>query len=248
MEADHLDFFQDLEDVERSFRAFADRVPEDGLIIANRDDENTMRTLAGETRPMLTFGLEEGDVHAQNLVWHNGLPAFDVVVRGNLFAHVELQVPGVHNVKNALAAAAAAWALHFPASAVEQGLCAFLGAGRRFERKGDYHGAAVYDDYAHHPGELEALFSAARQLHYRRLVCAFQPHTYSRTKALFDDFVRVLREPDLTILGPRSTPPGRPTSWASPRRTWPGRSPAAVTAPRWRRSPPACGRRPGPAT
>ncbi len=200
VEADHLDFFQDLEDVERSFRAFADRVPEDGLIIANRDDENTMRTLAGETRPMLTFGLEEGDVHAQNLVWHNGLPAFDVVVRGNLFAHVELQVPGVHNVKNALAAAAAAWALHFPASAVEQGLCAFLGAGRRFERKGDYHGAAVYDDYAHHPGELEALFSAARQLHYRRLVCAFQPHTYSRTKALFDDFVRVLREPDLTIL------------------------------------------------
>ena len=200
VEADHLDFFRDLEDVERSFRAFADRVPEDGLIIANRDDENTMRTLAGETRPMLTFGLEEGDVYAQNLVWHNGLPAFDVVVRGNLFAHVELQVPGVHNVKNALAAAAAAWALHFPASAVEQGLCAFLGAGRRFERKGDYHGAAVYDDYAHHPGELEALFSAARQLHYRRLVCAFQPHTYSRTKALFDDFVRVLREPDLTIL------------------------------------------------
>ena len=200
VEADHLDFFRDLEDVERSFRAFADRVPKDGLIIANRDDENTMRTLAGETRPMLTFGLEEGDVHAQNLVWHNGLPAFDVVVRGNFFAHVELQVPGVHNVKNALAAAAAAWALHFPASAVEQGLCAFLGAGRRFERKGDYHGAAVYDDYAHHPGELRALLSTVKTLGYDRVVCAFQPHTYSRTKALFDEFVQELRRPDVVIL------------------------------------------------
>lgn len=200
VEADHLDFFKDLDDVEHSFRAFADRVPEHGLIIANRDDANTMHTLEGETRPVCTFGLEEGDVHAANLTWVNGLPAFDVVYQGKPFAHVQLQVPGIHNVKNALAAAAAAIALHFPAAAVEQGLSAFLGAGRRFEHKGTYHGAEVYDDYAHHPGELEALFAAARQLNYRRILCAFQPHTYSRTKALFDDFARVLREPDITLL------------------------------------------------
>ena len=149
---------------------------------------------------MLTFGWRRGDVHAQNLVWHNGLPAFDVVVRGNLFAHVELQVPGVHNVKNALAAAAAAWALHFPASAVEQGLCAFLGAGRRFERKGDYHGAAVYDDYAHHPGELEALFSAARQLHYRVSSAPSSPTPTPGPRPSSTTLSRVLREPDLTIL------------------------------------------------
>ena len=200
VEADHLDFFKDLDDVEHSFRAFADRVPEHGLIIANRDDANTMHTLEGETRPVCTFGLEEGDVHAANLTWVNGLPSFDVVYQGKPFAHVQLQVPGIHNVKNALAAAAAAIALHFPAAAVEQGLSAFLGAGRRFEHKGTYHGAEVYDDYAHHPGELEALFAAARRLNYRRIVCAFQPHTYSRTKALFDDFARVLREPDITLL------------------------------------------------
>ncbi len=200
VEADHLDFFKDLDDVEHSFRAFADRVPEHGLIIANRDDANTMHTLEGETRPVCTFGLEEGDVHAANLTWVNGLPAFDVVYQGKPFAHVQLQVPGIHNVKNALAAAAAAIALHFPAAAVEQGLSAFLGAGRRFEHKGTYHGAEVYDDYAHHPGELEALFAAARRLNYRRILCAFQPHTYSRTKALFDDFARVLREPDITLL------------------------------------------------
>ena len=200
VEADHLDFFKDLEDVEHSFRAFADRIPEGGLIIANRDDANTMHTLEGETRPVMTFGLDEGDVHAANLTWTNGLPAFDVIHQGQKFAHVALQVPGVHNVKNALAAAASAIALHFPASAVEEGLSAFLGAGRRFEHKGTYHGAEVYDDYAHHPGELEALFKAVKGLGYKRVICAFQPHTYSRTKALFDDFAKVLQEPDITIL------------------------------------------------
>ena len=136
IEADHLDFFKDLEDVEHSFRAFADRVPENGLIVANADDANTMHTLEGETRPVLTFGLEQGDVHAANLAWHNGLPSFDVIYRGEVFTHVELRVPGEHNVKNALAAAAASIALAVSPQAVSEGLNAFRGAGRRFEHKG----------------------------------------------------------------------------------------------------------------
>lgn len=200
VEADHLDFFRDLEDVEHSFRAFADLVPEGGLIIANGDDANTMHALEGETRQMLTFGLARGDVHAVNLTWSKGLPSFDVVYREKSFAHVVLSVPGEHNVKNALAAAASAIALGFPAAAVERGLAAFRGAGRRFEHKGAYRGAEVYDDYAHHPGELHALLTTARQLGYERVICAFQPHTYSRTQALFDDFVKVLALPDLTLL------------------------------------------------
>ena len=200
IEADHLDFFKDLEDVEHSFRAFADRVPENGLVVANADDANTMRTLAGERRPMLTFGLEQGDVHAANLTWHSGLASFDILFRGETFTHVELNVPGVHNVKNALAAAAASIALAIPPEAVRTGLASFRGAGRRFEHKGSYHGAQVYDDYAHHPGELQALLDAVKKLGYARVICAFQPHTYSRTKALFDDFVRVLKEPDITLL------------------------------------------------
>lgn len=200
IEADHLDFFKDLEDVEHSFRRFADRVPEGGRIIANRDDANTMRTLEGESRPVTTFGLEAGDVHAAGLIWERGLPAFDVVYRGETFAHVSLRVPGVHNVKNALAAAAASIALGVPARAVEEGLNAFRGAGRRLEHKGSFHGAEVFDDYAHHPGELKALLSAVSGLGYDRIICAFQPHTYSRTKALFDDFVEVLKQPDLTLL------------------------------------------------
>ena len=200
IEADHLDFFKDLEDVEHSFRAFADRVPENGLIVANADDANTMHTLEGETRPVLTFGLETGDVHAANLTWNRGLPVFDIIYRGQVFTRVGLHVPGEHNVKNALAAAAAAIALAVSPEAVSEGLGAFRGAGRRFEHKGTYHGAEVFDDYAHHPGELQALLAAARTLGYERIICAFQPHTYTRTKALFDDFVKVLRQPDITLL------------------------------------------------
>ena len=200
IEADHLDFFKDLEDVERSFRRFADLVPEGGRIIANRDDANTMATLAGETRPVTTFGLEEGDVHAAGLTWEKGLPAFDVVCRGEVYAHVSLKVPGLHNVKNALAAAGSAFALGARGVAGERGLAQFRGAGRRFEHKGSFHGAEVYDDYAHHPGELEALLDTARSLGYERVVCAFQPHTYTRTAALFDDFVEVLKKPDVTLL------------------------------------------------
>ena len=186
--------------MEHSFRAFADRVPESGIIVANADDANTMHTLEGEERPVLTFGLEQGDVRAANLAWNRGLPSFDVVYRGDVFTHVALRVPGEHNVKNALAAAAAAIALAVEPKAVSEGLAAFRGAGRRFEHKGTYHGAEVYDDYAHHPGELHALLSAARTLGYERVICAFQPHTYTRTKALFDDFVRELQLPDVTVL------------------------------------------------
>ena len=122
------------------------------------------------------------------------------MLRGEKYTRVELHVYGHHNVLNALAAASAAYVLGLPGRAVEEGLASFTGAGRRFEHKGTYHGAEVYDDYAHHPGELQALLSAARTLGYERIICAFQPHTYTRTKALFDDFVRVLKEPDITIL------------------------------------------------
>ncbi len=201
VDADHLDFFKDLADVEKSFRAFADLVPEaTGVIVANADDENTMFTLQGETRPVVTFGLEQGDVHAENLTYEHGLPTFDILCKGEQYAHVSLQVPGEHNVRNALAAAAASHVLGVPGAAVEKGLWAFRGAGRRFEKKGTVNGADVYDDYAHHPDELHALLTTARGLDYRRLVVAFQPHTYSRTQALFEEFVEVLSVPDVTLL------------------------------------------------
>ncbi len=202
VEADHLDFFKDLADVERSFRKFAELVPERGFVVANRDDAGARETLAGLERPLFWFSLADTSAacRAENLVWENGLPSFDVVIRGKTYARVALHVGGAHNVMNALAAASAAYLLGLPGSAVEQGLATFHGAGRRFEKKGEYHGAAVYDDYAHHPGELHALLTMAKSLPYRRIVCAFQPHTYSRTHALFDEFVRELKLPDVLVL------------------------------------------------
>ncbi len=200
VDADHLDFFKDLEDVKQSFRRFARLVPPDGCVIADRDDDNTMDALAGLDRKVLTFGLEEGDVHAANLVWGQGFASFDVISQGQLFTHVDLSVPGLHNVRNALAACGAAISLGIPAQAVSQGLHAFHGAGRRFEKKGEFNGAMVYDDYAHHPSELQALLTAVGKLDYQRIICAFQPHTYTRTHELFRDFVEVLKAPDVAVL------------------------------------------------
>ncbi|MDE6840017.1 MAG: UDP-N-acetylmuramate--L-alanine ligase [Oscillospiraceae bacterium] len=200
VEADHLDFFKDLDDVEHSFRAFADKVPENGLILANCEDENTMATLRGETRPVMTFGVDRGDVHAEGLSMAHGFGSFDVIYKGEKYAHLDLSVPGMHNVKNAIAAAAAAIALRLPGRAVEEGMRDFRLPGRRFEYKGMYNGAEVCDDYAHHPGELAALFDTAEALGHRRVICAFQPHTYSRTHELFWDFVEVLQRPTVTLL------------------------------------------------
>ncbi len=199
VEADHLDFFKDLDDIKRSFRRFAQLTPPDGRIVVNADDEGAMDALKG--LPLFTFGCREGaDCQARDLTWHGGRPDFDVVVDGKVYTHLSLRVAGLHNVYNALAAAAAAYVLGIPSKAVRQGLEGFFGAGRRFELKGQYNGARVYDDYAHHPAELHALLEMAQSLGCERVICAFQPHTYTRTKALFDDFVRELQLADLVIL------------------------------------------------
>ena len=201
IEADHLDFFKDLYDVEKSFRAFASRVPQDGYVVANYDDLNTMQTLLDLDRKIITFGLnEKADVHAENIEYLGANSHFDIVYNGKLFTDVTLHVPGEHNVKDALAATAAAICLGIRPYAVKYGLAGFNGAGRRFEFKGKFNGADVYDDYAHHPGELKVLLNAVEQLNYKRTVLVFQPHTYSRTAALFQDFVEQLKRPDILFL------------------------------------------------
>lgn len=197
IEADHLDFFKDLADVQASFRKFCQLVPENGYIIANGDDENTCVALEG--LPYRTFGLTtDNDIHGENYStdWHS----FDIVCDGKLYCHVDLSVVGKHNALNALAAAACAYNLGVDGEATARGLAGFTGAGRRMERKGEFNGAVVYDDYAHHPGELHALISALKSMNYQRIVLAFQPHTYTRTNALFHDFVRELREVDHVVL------------------------------------------------
>ena len=203
VEADHLDFFKDLEDIQHSFRSFAELVPQEtGHVVANYDNASARTALNGLDRPLFWFSLHDpkADCRAEHITWADGLPSFDIVIQGQIYAHVELKVGGEHNICNALAAASAAYVLGLPGSAVETGLAGFTGAGRRFEYKGEYHGAKVYDDYAHHPDELHALLTMARQLGYQRLVVAFQPHTYSRTAKLFDRFVEELKLADVAIL------------------------------------------------
>ena len=197
VDADHLDFFKDLEDVEHSFRTFAALVPEGGLIVANGDDKNTRDTLAG--MPYLSFGFEDrNDVYGAN--FSDDFSAFDVFCGGARYAHLQLGVIGRHNAMNALAACAVAWKFGISGTDTAAALASFHGAGRRLEYKGSYHGADIYDDYAHHPNELHALLQAVRLMKYKRILCAFQPHTYSRTKALFQDFVDELRTVDQAVL------------------------------------------------
>ena len=200
--ADHLDFFKDLQDIEHSFRRFAELVPDSGFVVANGDDPGCREALTGCEKPIVWFSVKDGtcDCYADNVAFFDGLPEFDVVIRGKKYAHVALPVPGKHNVSNALAAAVGAYLLGIPGRAVEQGLASFRGAGRRFEHKGSFRGAEVYDDYAHHPDELSALLTMASAVPHKRILCAFQPHTYTRTHALFDRFAAELKKPDVTIL------------------------------------------------
>ncbi len=201
VEADHLDYFKNLDNVKKSFRAFAERTPADGFVVANLEDANTMELLRGIERKVITFGLtDKADVYAENIEFVGANSSFDVMYKGTKFTDVTLHVPGMHNVKNALAATAASICLGIRPNAVKYGLAGFNGAGRRFEFKGKYNGADVYDDYAHHPGELKALLDAVELLNYKRTLLVFQPHTYSRTHALFEDFVAQLRRPDRVLL------------------------------------------------
>ena len=195
VEADHLDYFKDLADVQKSFRAFAQLST--GGVLADGDDPHTVQALEGMS--YVTFGLNPANrIHAENICpdWRH----FDVVCEGSFYCHLDLQVLGRHNALNALAAAGAAWMLGVPGEAVSQGLLSFAGADRRMQYKGQYAGAAVYDDYAHHPDELAATIEAVRSMNYKRIVVAFQPHTYTRTKSLFDDFVRELKKADHVVL------------------------------------------------
>ena len=195
IEEDHLDYFKDLKEIEHSFHQFAELATE--RILANGDDANTVEALEGLNYVTFGFG-EKNRVRAESISrdWQH----FDVVCDDQIYCHLNLQVLGRHNVLNALAAAGAAWLLGVPGEAVAAGLATFTGADRRLQFKGKFNGADVYDDYAHHPGELAATIEAVRSMDYKRIVLAFQPHTYTRTHALFHDFVRELKKPDVVVL------------------------------------------------
>lgn len=204
IEPDHLDFFSGIDQIVDSFRKFCALVPEHGLVVLNHDDAQAMRCAEGLHRAVCTFGLtSEADVYPVDIEQKDGCYAFGVMRNGDFYAHITLQVPGQHNLYNALACCAAAAHLGISGTHAARGLNAFTGSSRRFERVGTMPcGATVVDDYAHHPTEIRATLTAARAMGYGRILCAFQPHTYTRTKALFSDFVGALSLCDRTILAP----------------------------------------------
>ena len=199
---DHLDFFKDLADIRRSFRKFAERVPEDGAVIIDTSIENYQEITEGLDCRVITVGpAPESDYRAENVVYDSMDDAvFTVVTAEGEYEEITLKVPGAHNVENALAAVAAARELNVSWEAIRTGLGHFTGTDRRFQKKGQFHGVTVVDDYAHHPDEIRATLTAAAQMHYSRVWCVFQPHTYSRTKALFEEFAQALSLADEVVL------------------------------------------------
>lgn len=203
VEADHLDFFKDLDDIRHSFRTFIGLLPASGLLIINGDISNLEELTGAAACPVITVGHGPScQYRAADITYDESAhPTFRVVhqEKGDLGTFT-LHVPGEHNVYNALAAIALAFALDIPADAVRTGLNHFAGTKRRFEKKGSLKGVTIIDDYAHHPQEITATLKTAQKYPHRKLWCVFQPHTYTRTKAFLDEFARALSLADEVIL------------------------------------------------
>ena len=202
IEEDHMDFFKDLNDIRRSFRRFAELLPTQGLLIINSDIEDYEEITEGLACRVVTFGsAEAADYRADDITYDElGHPSFRLVRKNGKGTRIRLQVPGEHNVFNALASIAAAEALQIPDEAVEKGLLSFTGTDRRFQYKGQVNGITIIDDYAHHPTEIRATLQAAAHYPHRKIWCVFQPHTYSRTKAFLKEFAQALSLADHVVL------------------------------------------------
>ncbi len=202
IEMDHVDYFHSIEQVRRSFASFASLTGKEGYAVYNADDENVLKALCDYEGNRLSFGIESGcDVRAVNIEKKNGRFCFDVLLRGEFFCRAELSVSGYHNVYNALACAAVSYIAGLSPEDIQRGLHSFGGAARRMDLKGKVNGADVYDDYGHHPTEVKTTLLGAKSLCAEggRLICAFQSHTYTRTKEFFEGFVDALSVADLVL-------------------------------------------------
>ena len=211
IEEDHLDFFKDLADIRRSFRRFAGLIPPEGALVINTDIENWQEITQGLTCSIIPFSMKAPSAAGEASAAYypsdisfddwghpsftlNGPSAYGPPVR------ISLHVPGLHNVGNAVAAVAAADKMGFSRQDCLKGLAAFSGTDRRFQYKGVKNGFTIIDDYAHHPTEIKATLEAAKACPHDRIICVFQPHTYSRTKSLLHEFAPALALADVVIL------------------------------------------------
>ena len=201
IDEDHLEYFKTMENLILSFTKFADSATK--AIIYNGDDENTLKAISDiKGKDMISFGFDKkNDYYAENVEEYKGaFTKFDVMYKGEKLGNVELSIPGIHNVLNALAAIASAIYSGAKFEDCIKGLQEFKGAGRRFEDLGTYNGIDFVDDYAHHPAELKVTLDAAMKMGYNTVWAVFQPFTYSRTAMHFDEFVDVLKIPDRCVM------------------------------------------------
>ena len=200
---DHLDFFKDIEDIRHSFRLFAERIPAGDLLIISSDVEDYEEITKGLACRVQTVGHRmEDDYYMDQITYdHMGKARFIVHEKGNPDpVEMDLDVPGEHNIWNAMAAIAVGRELNLSMEVIHQGLHQFVGTHRRFEKKGELGGITIVDDYAHHPDEIKVTLEAARKCDCSRIVCIFQPHTYTRTKAFMDEFAEALSLADQVVL------------------------------------------------
>lgn len=202
VESDHLDYFKTLENIRRSFHAFAQRVPDKGLLVISEKIDNVKELTDGLTCHVETFGLsEKANWRAENIVHEaDGRNSFDVYHNSAFFTTIHLHIPGEHNITNALAAIAASAFLGAAPEDCVKGLHHYTGTERRFQLKGKKDGITVIDDYAHHPTEIKAALAAAQNVQHNTTWCVFQPHTFSRTRFLFDEFGEAFGDADEIII------------------------------------------------
>ena len=202
IDADHLDFFKDLDDIRNSFRRFTELLPSDGTLIINADIPDYQEITKDLPCQVVTYGLEqEADYQAKDITFDKyGHASFTVYKNGRKTGSYYLKVPGMHNVSNALASIALGHLLRLSEEVIIKGLGSFTGTDRRFQYKGEVAGVTVIDDYAHHHTEIEATLHAAGNYPHQKVWCVFQPHTYTRTKALLPEFAKALALADHVVL------------------------------------------------
>ena len=200
---DHLDYFKTFDNIKKAFIKYVKLLPDDGLLVINGDDKNCLDLPKYTNCKVLTYGVDNKNVnfYANNIIFDNdGFPEFDVYKNNEFFCKIKLSIPGKHNVLNALACVALCDYYKLNKEDIQSALKKFTGAHRRFEFKGKLNGASVYDDYGHHPTEIVATATSVANKKHNKSWVVFQPHTYSRTKNLLDDFAKALLNFDNIIV------------------------------------------------
>ncbi len=201
IDREHLDYYRDIQDIKEAFQKFANLVPFYGSTILCMDDEHVRDILPGIKRRTITYGITRAaDYQARNISFAGASSRYDVYYRGEKLGDIQMNVPGLFNVYNSMAAIAVGRELDMDYSTIHEGLKTFVGVHRRLEVKGRVKDIIVVDDYGHHPTEIVATLAAAKQVWKDRLIVVFQPHRYTRTRALFKEFLTAFYDADVLVI------------------------------------------------